>query len=41
VSLAVEARVRASFERQQVMATFGCVLERVVPGEVTIRMPFR
>ncbi|MDP1920066.1 MAG: PaaI family thioesterase [Myxococcales bacterium] len=41
MSLAVEARVRASFERQQVMATFGCVLERVVPGEVTIRLPFR
>lgn len=37
----VEARVRSSFERQKVMATFGCVLEAVAPGAVTIRMPFR
>lgn len=37
----VEARVRSSFERQKVMATFGCVLESVTPGAATIRMPFR
>ena len=37
----VEARIRSSFERQKVMATFGCVLESVAPGAVTIRMPFR
>ena len=34
-------RVRRSFEKQRVMATFGCVLERVAPGEATIRLPFR
>lgn len=39
--MSVEARVRRSFEKQKVMATFGCVLERVAPGEVTIRLPFR
>ncbi len=38
---AVEQRVRRSFEKQQVMKTFGCVLEQVTPGAVTIRMPFR
>lgn len=36
-----EDRVRASFARQKVMATLGCVLVRVQPGEVTLRLPFR
>ena len=36
-----EARVRASFERQQVMATLGAVLTRVAPGEVDVELPFR
>jgi uncharacterized protein (TIGR00369 family) len=35
------ARVRASFARQAMMATLGATLERVVPGEVDIRLPFR
>lgn len=39
--MTVEARVRSSFEQQRVMATFGCVLESVAAGAVTIRMPFR
>ncbi len=38
---AFEARVRASFARQQMMATLGAILERVAPGEVEIRLPFR
>ena len=36
-----EARVRASFERQKIMATIGAELTRVNPGEVEIEMPFR
>jgi uncharacterized protein (TIGR00369 family) len=36
-----EARVRASCGRQQVMATIGATLTRVVPGEVEIRLPYR
>src|SRR5512142_295462 len=36
-----EARVRASFARQKLMETIGAVLERVAPGEVDIRVPFR
>jgi uncharacterized protein (TIGR00369 family) len=36
-----EARVRASFARQQMMATLGASLERVAPGEVDVRLPFR
>jgi uncharacterized protein (TIGR00369 family) len=36
-----EARVRASFARQQVMATLGASLTRVAPGEVEIQLPFR
>lgn len=32
-------RVRASFEKQRVMATIGATLERVERGEVTIAMP--
>ena len=36
-----EARVRASFARQAMMATLGATLERVAPGEVDVRLPFR
>jgi uncharacterized protein (TIGR00369 family) len=36
-----EARVRASFSRQAMMATLGAILERVAPGEVDVRLPFR
>lgn len=36
-----EARVRASFARQEFMATLGARLELVAPGEVTIRLPYR
>jgi uncharacterized protein (TIGR00369 family) len=36
-----EARVRASFARQAMMATLGASLERVAPGEVDVRLPFR
>jgi uncharacterized protein (TIGR00369 family) len=35
------ARVRSSFERQAVMATFGATLERVGAGEVEIAWPYR
>lgn len=38
---AFASRVRASFERQRFMATLGATLERVAPGEVQIRLPFR
>ena len=38
---AFEARVRASFARQQFMATLGATLEAVRPGEVVIALPFR
>jgi uncharacterized protein (TIGR00369 family) len=36
-----ERRVRASFDRQVVMATIGTRLEHVAPGEVTLALPFR
>ena len=36
-----EARVRASFARQKVMALIGAELTRVVPGRVEIELPFR
>jgi uncharacterized protein (TIGR00369 family) len=36
-----EARVRASFSRQVLMATMGARLESVAPGEVAITLPFR
>jgi uncharacterized protein (TIGR00369 family) len=36
-----EARVRASFARQRVMATIGATLARVAPGEVEIELQFR
>jgi len=34
------ARVRASFAKQGVMATFGARLSKVEPGEVVIEFPF-
>ena len=34
------ARVAESFARQQVMTTFGAQLVEVVPGRVTLTMPF-
>jgi len=37
----LEARVRASFQRQQVMSTLGARLTRVAPGETDIELPFR
>lgn len=36
-----ERRVRESCARQRFLETIGAVLERVAPGEVDIRMPFR
>lgn len=36
-----ETRVRASFEKQQLMTTIGAMLERVEAGKVDIRLPFR
>ena len=36
-----EPRVRASFNRQRLMQTIGAVLEAVMPGRVSIRLPFR
>ena len=36
-----EQRVRASFTRQTVMELIGGKLIRVLPGEVTIELPFR
>lgn len=36
-----EARVRASFARQQFMTTLGARLVRVMPGEVDIALSFR
>lgn len=35
------SRVRRSFARQRLLATLGATLERVEPGEVEIRLPFR
>jgi uncharacterized protein (TIGR00369 family) len=37
---AFEARVRESFARQSHMATLGVTIERVVPGEVDLALPF-
>lgn len=37
----LEARVRASFDKQAVMATLGARLTRVALGEVEITLPFR
>jgi uncharacterized protein (TIGR00369 family) len=36
-----EARVRASFAAQKFMATIGAELERILPGEVAVGLPFR
>ncbi len=36
-----ERVVRESFARQTLMSTIGAVMTRVVPGEVTIQLPFR
>ena len=38
---AFASRVRTSFGRQRMLATLGAILERVAPGEVDIRLPFR
>lgn len=37
---AAEQRVRASFARQQAMATMGARIEAVRAGEVTVRLPY-
>ncbi len=36
-----ERRVRDSFAKQHVMRTIGAALDDVVPGSVTVRLPFR
>lgn len=36
-----ESRVRESFGKQRFMTALGATLERVAPGEVEIRLPFR
>lgn len=36
-----DARVRASFGKQRLMATIGAVVEEVAPGRVSLRLPFR
>jgi uncharacterized protein (TIGR00369 family) len=38
---AFASRVRDSFGRQRMLATLGATLERIAPGEVDIRLPFR
>lgn len=38
---AFEQRVRESYARQRLLTTLGASLERVAPGEVDIRLPFR
>jgi uncharacterized protein (TIGR00369 family) len=38
---AFDARVRESYARQRLLQTLGATLERVAPGEVDIRLPFR
>jgi uncharacterized protein (TIGR00369 family) len=38
---AFASRVRDSFAKQRLLATLGAILERVAPGEVDIRLPFR
>ena len=37
---AFEARVRASFGRQQLMTTLGATITHLAPGEVDIELPF-
>jgi uncharacterized protein (TIGR00369 family) len=36
-----ETTVRASFSKQKIMRTIGAKIERVVPGELSIALPFR
>jgi len=36
-----DRRVRDSFARQRIMTTMGAVIDRVAPGEVSIRLPIR
>jgi len=36
-----EARIRASFARQSIMATIGAHLARVAPGAIDIELPYR
>ena len=36
-----DARVRASFREQRVMATFGVTIARLAPGEVVLNLPYR
>ncbi len=36
-----DARVRESFSRQRFLHAIGATLERVAPGEVDLRLPFR
>jgi uncharacterized protein (TIGR00369 family) len=38
---AFEQRVRESYARQRLLTLMGASLERVAPGEVDIRLPFR
>ncbi len=38
---AFDARVRASFRAQAIMATLGTTLERLAPGEAELSLPFR
>jgi uncharacterized protein (TIGR00369 family) len=38
---AFASRVRGSFGKQRLLSTLGATLERVAPGEVDIRLPFR
>ena len=38
---AYDSRVKASFARQSMMKLLGASLDRVAPGEVDIRLPFR
>lgn len=36
-----EARVRSSFAQQKLMETIGATLAEIMPGEVSIELPFR
>lgn len=36
-----QARVRASFAKQKLMTTIGATLEKIAPGDVDIRLPYR
>lgn len=37
----VPARIKASFEKQRLMTTIGAHVEHVMPGKVSLRLPFR